>query len=91
MIEKQKKIEPKPIQELEIGVIETKVGPIEADIQPNSLQFRIEIKRTTALRRAMPFFAVLGLLLSLGALSLALRFNDELREETLIVVKQMSK
>ena len=91
MIEKQKKIELAPIQELEISVVEPKAQLAEADIQPRSLQFRIEIKRSSGLLKLPPFFIVLVLALGLGGLSIAMLTQDSFREESILYVKQLSR
>ncbi|MBC7533457.1 MAG: hypothetical protein H7318_17950 [Oligoflexus sp.] len=91
MIEKQKNIELAPIQELEIGVVEPKAQLAEADIQPQSLQFRIEIKRSSAHRKFFPFFIALTLAVGFSGLSIAMRTLDNFREESILYVKQLSK
>jgi hypothetical protein len=91
MIEKKKTINLDSIPNLEIGVVEAKQAPYEADIEPQSLQFRIEIKRSRTGGFFFPIVIVLVLLGSLGALSAALRYDDDFREETILMVKQLAK
>ncbi|RYZ55155.1 MAG: hypothetical protein EOP07_14695, partial [Proteobacteria bacterium] len=91
MIEKQRKIDLDSIPNLEIGVVETKQAPIEADIQPNSLQFRIEIKRSRTGGFFFPPAILVLLIVSLAGLSVALRYDDDFREESILMVKQLAK
>ncbi len=91
MIERQKRVNLKPIPDLEIGIVDLKPEIVEAEVQPNSLHFRIVHKKGLKSHGKVFVWAGVLILLAFVSMSALLRFVPEFREGVILSVRDAAK